>query len=76
LILTIDAYGGVPDDERERLLTMHQQRGRKEWWEQHDLQLLSKAGNYLGLEAIATTLQAYDPPWSMGWCKPPTTPAR
>src|SRR5260370_42710556 len=33
---------------------------RKEWWEGRDLRLLPKLGSYLGLEAGATALQAYD----------------
>ena len=61
LLRMIDVYGGVPDDDRDRLLTMLRQGNRKEWWEQHDLQLPPKFGSYLGLEAVATTLQAYDP---------------
>jgi transcriptional regulator with XRE-family HTH domain len=56
----IDAYGGVTDDERERLLIMARQGNRKEWWEQHDRQLPPKLGSYLGLEAVATSLRAYD----------------
>ena len=34
-----------------------------------------KFGSYLGLEAVATSLQAYDTTWSTGSCRPPTTPA-
>ena len=56
----IDAYGGVTDDEREQLLAMVRQGNRKEWWEQHDRQLPAKLGSYLGLEAVATSLRAYD----------------
>jgi transcriptional regulator with XRE-family HTH domain len=65
VIKMIDAYGsvidgGVADDERERLLAMARQGNRKEWWEQHDRQLPPKLGSYLGLEAVATSLRAYD----------------
>jgi transcriptional regulator with XRE-family HTH domain len=56
----ISAYGGVTDDEREQLLAMVRQGNRKEWWEQHDRQLPPKLGSYLGLEAVATSLRAYD----------------
>lgn len=56
----IDAYGGVSEDERERLLAMARLGNRKEWWEQHDRQLPPKLGSYLGLEAVATSLRAYD----------------
>jgi transcriptional regulator with XRE-family HTH domain len=56
----IGAYGGVTDDERERLLIMVRLGNRKEWWEQHDRQLPAKLGSYLGLEAVATSLRAYD----------------
>jgi transcriptional regulator with XRE-family HTH domain len=61
LLAMIEAYGGVPDDVLDQLLAMARQGNRKEWWEQHDLQLPSKLGSYLGLEAVTTTLQAYDP---------------
>jgi transcriptional regulator with XRE-family HTH domain len=56
----IDAYGGVPHDERERLLAMVRQGTRKEWWERNDLRLPPKLDSYLGLEAVATALRAYD----------------
>jgi transcriptional regulator with XRE-family HTH domain len=56
----IDAYGGVTGDEREQLLAMVRQGNRKEWWEQHERQLPAKLGSYLGLEAVATSLRAYD----------------
>jgi transcriptional regulator with XRE-family HTH domain len=60
VIKMIDAYGGVTGEERERLLAMARQGNRKEWWEQHDRQLPPKLGSYLGLEAVATSLRAYD----------------
>ena len=56
----IDAYGGVTDDERDRLLAMARLGNRKEWWEQHDRQLPPRLGSYLGLEAVATSLRAYN----------------
>jgi transcriptional regulator with XRE-family HTH domain len=60
LLRLLAAYGGVADDERDRLLAMQRQGNRKEWWEQQDLRLPSKLGSYLGLEAVATSLRAYD----------------
>jgi len=60
LLKMIAAYGGVSDSERDRLLTMARQGNRKEWWEQRDIQLPLKLGSYLGLEATATSLRAYD----------------
>jgi transcriptional regulator with XRE-family HTH domain len=60
LLKMLAVYGGVPDAERDRLLTMMRQGNRKEWWEQQDLRLPLKLGSYLGLEAVATSLRAYD----------------
>lgn len=57
----INGYGGVPDEERQRLLEMARQGNRKEWWERDDLRLPAKLASYLGLEQTATTLRAYDP---------------
>jgi transcriptional regulator with XRE-family HTH domain len=60
VLAMVDAYGGVSAEERERLLAMARQSNRKEWWEQHDRRLPPKFGSYLGLEALATSLRAYD----------------
>jgi transcriptional regulator with XRE-family HTH domain len=60
VIKMITAYGGVTAEERERLLAMVRQGNRKEWWEQQDRQLPPKFGSYLGLEAVAISLRAYD----------------
>src|SRR5260370_24491979 len=56
----IAAYGGVSDEEQEQVLAMVRDGNRKEWWEGRDLRLLPKLGSYLGLEAVATALQASD----------------
>jgi transcriptional regulator with XRE-family HTH domain len=71
VLTMIDAYGGVTDDERERLLAMARQSNRKEWWEQRDRQLPSKLGAYLGLEAVATSLRAYDTTLVLGLFQTP-----
>jgi transcriptional regulator with XRE-family HTH domain len=53
-------YGRSGATEQEQLLAMARDGNNKEWWEGRDLRLLPKLGSYLGLEAVATALQAYD----------------
>ena len=60
LLNMVAVYGGVSDGDRDRLLAMMRQGNRKEWWEQQDLRLPLKLGSYLGLEAVASSLRAYD----------------
>jgi transcriptional regulator with XRE-family HTH domain len=55
----ITAYGGVGGAEQDQLLAMVRDGKRREWWE-GQLRLPPKFGGYLGLEGVATTLQAYD----------------
>ena len=52
-------YYRVGGEERERLLGLQKDGGRKEWWEGH-LRLPPKFGAYLGLESVATVMQAYE----------------
>lgn len=56
----IGAYGDIDDGERDLLLSMHREANRKEWWERRDIHLPDKLGIYLGLESLASVLQAYD----------------
>jgi transcriptional regulator with XRE-family HTH domain len=53
-------YGGIGDDELEQFQAMVREGNRKEWWERRDLRLPPKFGSYLGLESVATVLQAYE----------------
>ncbi|HEX6523928.1 MAG TPA: helix-turn-helix transcriptional regulator [Streptosporangiaceae bacterium] len=55
----LDAYEETDPQQRELLLSMVRDGKNKDWWEGH-LRLLPKFGSYLGLESIATTVQAYD----------------
>ena len=51
----------VDGDEREALLGMHRDGNRREWWEGHtQAGFMPKFGIYLGLESVATAVQAYD----------------
>jgi transcriptional regulator with XRE-family HTH domain len=49
----------VDGEERDLLLAMLRDGGRREWWE-GSRPLLGKFAMYLGLESTATILQAYD----------------
>jgi Domain of unknown function (DUF5753)/Helix-turn-helix domain len=55
----LDAYGETDPGQQALLLSMVRDGNNKDWWENH-LRLLPKFGSYLGLESVATTLQAYD----------------
>jgi transcriptional regulator with XRE-family HTH domain len=55
----LGSYGETDPQQQALLLSMVRDGNRKDWWEGH-LRLLPKFGSYLGLESIATTLQAYD----------------
>jgi transcriptional regulator with XRE-family HTH domain len=55
----LDAYGETDPGQQALLLSMVREGNNKDWWEGH-LRLLPKFGSYLGLESVATTLQAYD----------------
>ncbi len=54
----LDTYGEAGPEQQALLLTMVREGNRKEWWEGHRA-LHPKFGSYLGLESVATTLQAY-----------------
>jgi hypothetical protein len=54
----LDTYGEAGPDQQALLLTMVRDGNRKEWWEGRRT-LHPKFGSYLGLESVATTLQAY-----------------
>jgi transcriptional regulator with XRE-family HTH domain len=55
----LDIYGEAGPEQQALLLSMVREGNRKEWWEGHRV-LHPKFGSYLGLESVATTLQAYD----------------
>jgi transcriptional regulator with XRE-family HTH domain len=55
----LDTYGEAGPDQQALLLTMVREGNRKEWWEGRRT-LHPKFGSYLGLESVATALQAYD----------------
>lgn len=55
----LDTYGEAGPDQQALLLTMVREGNRKEWWEGRRT-LHPKFGSYLGLESVATTLQAYE----------------
>jgi transcriptional regulator with XRE-family HTH domain len=61
VLALLDAYGQIGAEQRRELLSMVRDGNREEWWEGHRYgRLLPDFGSYLGLEAVATTLQAYD----------------
>lgn len=55
----LDTYGESGPDQQALLLAMVREGNRKEWWEGRRT-LHPKFGSYLGLESVATTLQAYE----------------
>jgi transcriptional regulator with XRE-family HTH domain len=55
----LDAYGETDTEQQALLLSMVREGKRKDWWEGHRA-LRPKFASYLGLESVATTLQAYD----------------
>jgi transcriptional regulator with XRE-family HTH domain len=55
----LDTYDQAGPDQQALLLTMVREGNRKEWWEGRRT-LHPKFGSYLGLESVATALQAYD----------------
>jgi transcriptional regulator with XRE-family HTH domain len=59
VLTMLDAYGQTDPEQQALLLSMVREGSRKEWWESHRV-LHPKFGSYLGLESVATTLQAYD----------------
>lgn len=55
----LDTYGEAGPEQQALLLAMVREGNRKEWWEGRRT-LHPKFGSYLGLESVATTLQAYE----------------
>ena len=55
----LDIYGEAGPEQQALLLAMVRDGNRKEWWEGRRT-LHPKFGSYLGLESVATTLQAYE----------------
>jgi transcriptional regulator with XRE-family HTH domain len=59
LLKMLDVYGETDPEQQALLLSMVREGNRKDWWEGHRV-LHPKFASYLGLESVATTLQAYD----------------
>ncbi len=59
MLKLLDTYGEDGPEQQALLLTMAREGNRKEWWEGRRA-LHPKFGSYLGLESVATTLQAYE----------------
>ena len=55
----LDVYEETDPQQQALLLAMVRVGATKEWWEGHRA-LPPKFGSYLGLESVATALQAYD----------------
>ena len=55
----LEVYGETDPEQQALLLSMVREGNHKEWWEGRRV-LHPKFGSYLGLESVATTLQAYD----------------
>ena len=71
----LGVYEETDPQQQDLLLAMVRAGATKEWWEGHRA-LPPKFGSYLGLESVATVMQAYETTWCTGCCRPPTTPAR
>jgi len=59
LLKMLDVYGETDPEQQALLLSMVREGNRKDWWEGRRV-LHPKFASYLGLESVATTLQAYD----------------
>ena len=55
----LEVYGETDPEQQALLLSMVREGNHQEWWEGRRV-LHPKFGSYLGLESVATTLQAYD----------------
>ncbi|HEV3292927.1 MAG TPA: helix-turn-helix transcriptional regulator, partial [Streptosporangiaceae bacterium] len=55
----LEVYGETDPEQQALLLSMVREGSHQEWWEGRRV-LHPKFGSYLGLESVATTLQAYD----------------
>jgi hypothetical protein len=58
VLTLLDAYGETDPEQQALLISMVRDGHRKDWWEGHRV-LHPKFGSYLGLETVASTLQAY-----------------
>ena len=59
VLTMLEVYGETDPEQQALLLSMVREGNHQEWWEGHRV-LHPKFGSYLGLESVATTLQAYD----------------
>ena len=59
VLTMLEVYGETDPEQQALLLSMVREGNRQEWWEGRRV-LHPKFGSYLGLESVATTLQAYD----------------
>jgi transcriptional regulator with XRE-family HTH domain len=59
LLKMLDVYGETDPEQQTLLLSMVREGNRKDWWEGHRV-LHPKFASYLGLESVATAVQAYD----------------
>lgn len=59
VLAMLEMYGETDPGQQALLVSMVRAGASKEWWEGHRA-LPHKFGSYLGLESIATALQAYD----------------
>ena len=59
ILKLLDAYQQSDPEQHALLLSLARDSNRKDWWEGHRT-LRPKFSSYLGLESVATTLQAYD----------------
>jgi transcriptional regulator with XRE-family HTH domain len=72
VLALLDAYGETGSGQRQELLSMVRDGNREEWWEgRRHGKLLPDFGSYLGLEAVASTLQAYDTHLVLGLLQTP-----
>lgn len=60
-VIQLTGVYGLDDAEMlNMLLTMVKEGGRREWWESHLKLMMPKFNNFLGLEASATVMKAYE----------------
>lgn len=59
----LDLCGVTDASAREQLLEIHARAGESGWWEQYEEDLPSGLGVYVGLEADARAVRA----WELGW---------
>jgi transcriptional regulator with XRE-family HTH domain len=59
VLTMLEVYGEADPEQQALLLSMVRESNHQEWWEGRRV-LHPKFGSYLGLESVATTVQAYD----------------